>query len=440
MTFQDRLLWRLFKINRTNSDDRNAWYLVVEIFWASILGSVGAFNAAFAIRLGADNFQVSLLSSIPALLAVVVSMPAGHFLQKRARRTPWIFGSLFLYRASFLLIAAAPWIRLPGIPEGLLVVLLLVVFTAPAHFFNVGWIAMLGEIVPESRRAAVFTGRNIVNQVTVSIMVFLCGLWLSRAAFPGNYQALYLVGFVAAAISSLVLLKLHVPDSPAPAADVEKAAPIPGRRQSPLAFARETLAEIREHPAFLRITLNTLMHGFGIWMAGPLYALYFVRHLNAPDSWLGLNGTIASIGTIAGYSFWRWLMPRWGEQKSLKRMIVLAGVYPILVGFTPSLPIILAYGVINGIISPGINLAHFNTLLSVTPANARPKFTSIYMTIMNLGAFVMPMISIAISNKIGLAPMLVIAGVLSIAGSTSFWWRPVLQERAAPVTPLLEEA
>jgi Na+/melibiose symporter-like transporter len=240
------------------------------------------------------------------------------------------------------------------------------------------------------------------------------------------------IGFAAAAASSYFILKLRVPPSPAPVQVEEK------KRQSAVDFLKDTRDAIRSEPAFLRITLNTFMHGCGIWMAAPLYALYFVRQLGAPDSWLGLNGTIASIGTIAGYSFWRWLMPRWGEANSLKRMIVLAGVYPVLVGLTPSLPVILAYGVLNGIISPGINLSHFNTLLKVTPAHSRPRFTSIYMTIMNVGAFVMPMISIAISDKIGLAPMLIIAGVLSILGSTSFWWRPVIREEEV-VMPFAEE-
>ena len=80
MDRKNQLLWRFFKINLAKVDDRNAWYLVLEIFWASILGSVATFNAAYAIRLGADNFQVSLLSSIPALVAVLVSFPAGVFL------------------------------------------------------------------------------------------------------------------------------------------------------------------------------------------------------------------------------------------------------------------------------------------------------------------------------------------------------------------------
>lgn len=428
----DNLLWRFFKINLSNHDDSNAWYLVVEMFWASILGSVATFNAAYAIRLGADNFQVSLLSSIPALMAVIVSYPAGQFLQRQSRRMPWILGSLLVYRASFLLVAASPWLNFLGIQPGLTAVLILVVGTIPAHFFNVGWIAMLGDVVPEQRRAAVFAARNITNQVTISVVVFLCGQWLSRIVFPVNYQVLYAFGFLTSMLSMYYLFKLRVP-----ASMIYEVVETPRRRSlrdlsvSLIQSAKSLRQEMADNPAFFRITRNTFLHGIGVWMAAPLYTLYFVRQLNASDAWLGINGTIASLGTIAGFSLWRWLVVRWGEPICLKRTVVLIGVYPILVGLTPSLPVILAYGVLNGLISPGLSLSHFNTLLTVTPSNARPRFTAMYITMMNIGAFIGPLVSVAIANEIGLAPMLVISGLLSVIGSTSFWWSPVIRREKA---------
>lgn len=429
MSTRDRLLWHFFKINLANQDDRNAWYLVLELFWASILGSVATFNAAFAIRLGADNLQVSLLTSIPALMAVLVSIPAGRFLAKQKRRSPWVFGSLLVHRMGYLLVAASPFLKIEGLNPGLLVVLILCIISAPAHFFNVGWMPLLADVVPEHRRAAVFAARNIVSQATVSLTVFLCGQWLSRVVFPLNYQVLYFVGFLISMVSMVLLFRMHIPDSYVS----EETARAKARIRSVPHLLRLVREAMTAHQGFMRITANTLMHGIGIWMAGPLYALYFVRQLEASDAWLGLNGTVGSIGTILGYSFWRWLMARWGEPVSLKRTIVLAGVYPLLVGLTPSLPVILLYGMLNGlIIAPGINLSHFNILLKVTPPDARPQYTSIYITIMNIGAFICPLISVAIANVIGLGPMLVVSGLLSIIGSSSFWWHPVKIEATEP--------
>jgi len=425
MSPYQRLIWHFFKIDLNNKDDRNAYYLVYEIFWASILGSAATFAAAFAIRLGANNVEVGLLTSIPALMAVLVSIPAGQFLERQARRTPWVWGSLLLHRTGFLVAAIAPWIQIPGISPGLLVVLIISINSATAHFFNVGWIPLLADVVSEERRAAVFTGRNIVYNATLSLCGFLFGQWLQAIAFPINYQSMFLIGWVASMISMVALFKMEVSETPSARA-VE--APVGSLFRQLGEQFRTLRAAFSTSPEFMRITRNTLLHGIGIWLASPLYVLFYVRQLDAPDAWLGLNATVASLGTIVGYTFWRSLMNHWGEQPTLKRTIVLAGVFPALVGLMPSLTPILLLSALNGLVVPGINLSHFNTLLRAMPAESRPSYTAVYMTIMNVGAFISPLIGVAIADVIGLGPALVFSGVLSIIGSASFILWPVVKE------------
>ena len=184
----------------------------------------------------------------------------------------------------------------------------------------------------------------------------------------------------------------------------------------------------KRSPGFLRITRNTLMHGIGIWLATPLYVVFFVRNLGASDAWLGLQGTTASLATIAGFAIWRWIMARWGEPATLKRTIVLLGFYPVLVGLLGNLNLILFAVALNGLITPGVSLSHFNSLLKVTPEEKRPEYTALYFTIVNVGIFICPMLGVAIANTFGLAPTLIACGLLSVLGSTSFWWWPVRKD------------
>ena len=144
---------------------------------------------------------------------MLVSFPAGQFLQRRTRRMPWILGSLALYRAGFLLVALTPLIHIAGLSQGTLVVILLVATSAPAQFFNVGFLPMLATIIPEDKRAAVFTARNMVVNASLSLCVFLIGQWLSRVSFPINYQVMYVFGFLTSLLSLFFLVKLQVPDS-----------------------------------------------------------------------------------------------------------------------------------------------------------------------------------------------------------------------------------
>jgi MFS family permease len=184
---------RFFNLNPALPEDQNARFLIIEIFWASMLASAATFNAAFSLRLGATNAEVGLLTSIPALMAVLFSIPAGNFLNKISRRKPWILGSLVLYRSAFLVIALLPFIYQPNRKLAVIVIALLVLFSSSAHFFNVGFIPMLSDVVPIGKRASVFSARNIVYNLSLSICGFLFGIWLDKIIFPANYQILILL-------------------------------------------------------------------------------------------------------------------------------------------------------------------------------------------------------------------------------------------------------
>ena len=414
-------MYRLFHLDLGQKSDRNAWYLVLEMFWAAILASAALFNAAFALRLGATNTQIGLLTSLPALLAVIVSIPAGRFLQRKRRHKPWILTALTLARSGYLLVALLPWLHLAGMPLGEQVILALIAFTIPVHFFNVGFIPMLAEVISEERRAAIFSARNIAYNASVTVLVFLFGQWLSRVPFPVNYHAMFIFGFATSMLSLFYLIKVDVPDFPA----IQP-------QERPRLSLKEQVRQLREsaasYPGFFRITTNTFLHGMGVWMAAPLYILYFVRNLGASDAWIGLQAMIASSGIILGYMLWRCILIRWKESKTLKRTIVCLGLFPVLVGLSPSLTPILLAVALNNLIVPGVNLSHFNTLLKVTPPDKRPEYTALYMAFVNIGIFIFPMLGVALANWLGLRPVLIGCGIFSILGSTSFWFRPVVSE------------
>jgi MFS family permease len=413
-----RWLARILRPDLAATDDRNAWNLCVEIFWASILGSAAAFNAVFAVRLGATNADIGLLNSIPALLAVLVTIPAGRFLEQRARRKTWVLGSLTIHRAGYALVALIPWLPAAGLNLGAVTVALLIAMSIPAHFFGVGFNSMLADVIPERRRATVFATRNIISSGMASVGVLLAGQWLDHITFPFNYQVMFMVGFLASMLSLYYLVKVQVPDSPL--------APPMARMTRSWPDQWQALQQaMRDNGQFVRITVNTLFYGLGAWTASPLYILYFIRELGASDAWIGLLGTIGNVTAITGYALWRWVMGRWGESKTLKRTVLGAGLYPLLVGLSPMLtPILFAAG-LNGLISPGINLSHFNTLLKVCPEARRPSYIGLYTTIMNAGAFVCPLLGIALAERFGLAPTLIGCGVFWVLGSTTFWIWPV---------------
>jgi MFS family permease len=412
---------RLLHIDLTNPTERNSWYLVLEIFWATFLGAAASFNAAFAIRLGATDTQVGLLTSLPALLAVLVLIPAGRFLNTRKNHKAWLLGSLALYRSGFLVVAIIPWLKFAGINQGALLVFWLVFLSMPVHFFNVGFYPMLTEVIPPSQRVNVFTARNVIYNAALSVCVYFYGQWLNRIEFPINYQLMYVVSYFVALLSLYYLVKIQIPEKSVHIHVQE-------RKQSLAASFRAIRKDLAEYPDYRRIVSNTLLHSIGLWMASPLYMLYYVRDLQADDAWIGLLGAVSSLATIGGFLIWRNQMQRLGELRILKFTIVLGGLYPLLVGLTHSLTPILIWVAINGLVAGGISLSHLNTLLRVTPEKDRPGYTAFYMTVMNIGAVISPMIGVALSELFGFPIILSLCGLLSIIGSFSFWVWPIKSE------------
>jgi MFS family permease len=397
----------------------NSWYLCVEVFWASIYASGLSFAGAYAIRLGASNSAVSLLSSVPALSAAVLLLPFGHFQQSLARPSRWILISLLIARAGTLLYVLAPWLHVGAITAGAWFVFFFSLLTIPNNFFNLGFVPFLARVLPEHDRADTFAARNVLGGAVGSVCTYGFGLWLVWAAFPGNYQAMFAFGIVTALLSCLYLFKVRIVEIPRVTARVST---------DWRTFFSEWLAFFkaswRVRP-FWQITLNTFLYAVGMWAAGPLLLLYYVRTLGASDAWLGLLASVTNLSAIFGYLFWQRVIRRWGEGKTLRYTIIAMGVYPLLVGAIPSLTAILVVALLNGVVTAGVNLTHLNTFLTAIPEGEAHNYTALHQTLMNVGAFICPTIGILLANQLGFAPVLIGCGVLAILGGFSFWVWPV---------------
>lgn len=426
---QSNLIMRLFHLNLKRQDDRNAWYLILEIFWASLLASAASFNAAFALRMGASNADIGLLNSIPSLLAIIIAIPAGRFIAGLTRRKPWIIGSLAVHRGAFIFIVLLPFLAGTGLSLGSIAVWIMILIGIPAHFFNIGFTPMLADIISEERRAVVFSARQIVYNAAVSILIFSLGKFLQLAPYPFNYQIMFTVGIITSIVSIYYLVKVNVPDHPPAAVTTE-----PVSLKNEFALLRTALFQ---QPGFGAIVRNTFLQSFALWAANPLYILYFIKVLKADESWLGLNGTIVSIVTIFAYMIWRKWMGSLGESKTLKITIAIASTYPLLVGFSPSLTVILLAGALFSFFNAGVGLSHINTLLRVIPEDKRPQYIAFWTVLMNIGAFIAPLISVQVANLIGLVPTLIGCGAIATLGALSFTIWPI--QTPPPTAPALPE-
>ncbi len=401
------------------ADARNARLLYREIFFSSILGGIIAFNSAYVLRLGATNTDISLLSALPALMAMLVAVPAGLFLQGRDKPKRWILTALGVHWTGFLLLAFVPFFHISWLPPGRLAVLLLVAFGVPAHIWGVGSQSWMAEVVPEQHRMQVFSVRQFIGSSVTSVITYAVGLGLSQTLFPNNYQVLYLAGWLCGMISLAHLARVRVNHRPPPPRP-------PAKPKQPWHAWRPWPADLLQpqHRDFVVIMLNSVAHSVGLWMAGPLYILRYVRELGASDAWLGLHATVGGVATIVGLLFWRWAGPRLKEDRTFRITILSVGFFPALVALVPGLTPILVLDALNGLFSGGINVSYSTVLIKALPEDRRTEFYGLFATVLNIGAFIAPLIAVVLADRFGIRNMLLVCGILAGLGSLTHWiWR-----------------
>src|SRR5512137_2651954 len=82
---------------------RNFRYVLIDAVGVSISNIAAPFLPVFLTRLGASNFQVGLLSSMPGVTGLILAILVGRFLQTRKRIVPWFSLSRLMVISSYAL-------------------------------------------------------------------------------------------------------------------------------------------------------------------------------------------------------------------------------------------------------------------------------------------------------------------------------------------------
>ena len=176
---------------RTDSSVRRANYrhLYADTAWYGLLaGSTIAFVAVFAARIGADSFQISLLAAGPALINLLLSIPAGRWLEKRSL-TRASFWAAILHRIGYVVLIPLPWL-FAGRLQIWAIVLITLLMSIPGTFLAIGFNAMFADAVPVDMRGELVSKRTALTSIIMTAATLLSGQLLvwDQIAFPLNIK------------------------------------------------------------------------------------------------------------------------------------------------------------------------------------------------------------------------------------------------------------
>ncbi|MBO9309144.1 MAG: MFS transporter [Chloroflexi bacterium] len=384
---------------------RNIRYLYLEIAFASVLGAIVTFHAAFVVRAGGGEELVALLSAIPALVSAVFSIPSARLLERLPNRRRWIFGSLLLTRVSTGAIALLP-ILFPQDAAAWLVALV-ILLSLPTIFFTNGFQALLAEIIPERQRATVFSVRQSIWAIGIVVTSLLAGLWLDSAPFPLNYQLMYAFGFLVSLGSQHYLNRLILPES--------RLTPVATRKT-----ARADAPPAQLNANIRRMLFNSLVYHAGLTLPLALFTVYYIERLEASDAWIGLNSAVGFAGMVMGNLLWMRLLRRRSYSWALRTASLLTWIFPVGIVLFPDLTAILFINWLVNLFHPGVELGSLNVMLKLGAGEHRATYMGWYNAVLNLSLFAAPLAGVWLAERFDIPTVLLLSGGLRIAGGALF--------------------
>ncbi len=394
-----------------DQEDRNIFWLHGDIAMQGIVaGGAAAYLSVFAVRLGASTLMVGLLTSLPALITAIMSIPAGRFVGRQARLVPVVVWSRASFRMAYLFIALVPWL-LPGAAPAAIVVIWSLAAVGSA-FAMVSFTAAMGEAVPPRRRASIISLRYAIHAVVTAITLPITGRILDSLPFPLGYQVVFFISFVAAMLSVWSYSRIRLPDQRVrpPAVSIE---PVRAR-------FRSAIASVRSQGGFLAYLGSSALFRLGINLPAALFSIYWVKHLGLSDSAIATVTMINSVCAVVGYFYWGNMAKRRGHGPVLVISALGLSLYPLITALSRSLAPLLLASVVGGWFSAGINLALFNVLLAVAPREGRSSYVAMDSVVSNSVAFLGPILGSYLTGLVGIQIALAGAAVVRLAGGLLF--------------------
>jgi MFS family permease len=405
-------LYRWFTNPNVGPEVKKSNFLFVQIdaIGIGLANAAAPFLPVFLTRLGATNFQVGLLTSMPALTGLLLAIIVGRFLQTRTSILPFFSAARLLVVLSYALTGLVPFL----VPRDYLIFSVLAIWAAatlPQTVVNILFSVVMNQVSGPNGRFELMSRRWSIMGFTTSIAVIITGYVLDHLGFPFNYQVVFLALSVGGLISFYFSSRLDLPPS----------VPITVDRQIGLRNQVKSYFDLifSEKP-FINFAIRRFVFLAGISLATPLFPLYFVRQLNASDAWIGIINTSSTAVMIIGYFLWVNRSRRQGTRVVLLWTTAGLAIYPILVALTGRVEMVVVLAGLAGIFQAGCDLVFFDELMRTIPGNYSATFVSFAQSMQYLSTMIAPVVGTTLADSIGLSGALIVAGVIRLTGFILF--------------------
>lgn len=405
----------------------NFKHLYHDVFWWGILaGSTVSFISIYLTRLSATSIQLGLLTAGPAVVNLFIAMPVGHWLKSHALiKTSFKYSIIF--HLGYLLLIALPWFFTDRI-QIWVILLIYLIAAIPGTVLTISYNAMFADLVAPEWRPTVVGRQMALVSLSMTLTSLGSGYLLDHLLFPHNYQIVFTIGVIGAAMSSYHLSRLQ---------PVDTLPPRIGRPLSDLArHSGSGSGDVQQKSNGLRFLLRAerrnwlhldLLRGpFGLFMLAylafyvtqnmpfPLFPLYLVNQLGLSEGAISIGSALFFTTVMAISLSLNWFTQKFGQKTVLVTGAFAYALFPLMISTWPSLGMIWLAHAVGGVSWGLVGSASFNQLMDRIPADDRPAHMAINHITMNVGILAGSFLGPLLGNAIGLQHAIFAAGALRL--------------------------
>jgi hypothetical protein len=397
-----------------NIDKNNFINVQIDGIGVALAGAAAQFLPIFLTRLNASALQVSLLTTMPAVTGMFLALILGRFLQRQRSVIPWFSGARLLVIMCYALTGIASIF----LPIDIVVPFILVIWafaTLPQTIVAIAFSVVMNAVAGPEGRYELMTHRWSILGTTTAITVMIIGQILDRIAFPLNYQIVFIALSLGGLISYYFSSHIRIP-------------PVEPKPEQPVhnvfEMVRNYTRQVTSEKPFMNFLTKRFVFLTGIAMTAPLFPLYYVRVIQASDSWISVINTSQTAILIFGYFFWSRQSRRHGSYRVLVLTTLGLALHPIIVAMLTQSWQIAIFAGFAGIFQAGLDLVFFDELLRTVPPEYSATFVAFAQSIQYFSSVASPIIGSAIANTFGIGTGLLIAGLIRLTGFGLFaFWK-----------------
>ncbi|MDF2960081.1 MAG: major facilitator superfamily 1 [Paenibacillus sp.] len=401
-----------YKVLRDNIRN-NLWN---GIFWSIGFNFVTPFIGVLAARLGATNSDYALLSSVPALLTILINLPASMIIARFRHQKRIIAGLILLCRFFYFLLIFVPYLQVSPM---MALIILVGLYNAVNSVIAVAWQSMMGEIIPASYRNRVLAQRNIWTGICGMVIAFVAGYGIDRFPYPYGYQLAFAIGFAAAVVETWYFMKLRIPSEETVGLHQESGQQIQDTRKklAPNWVERFNLNHGRAYYLFCVSAIVFIFSWQAVW---PVYTKIKVDTLLATNTMMSIDTIVGAVGALLGFQMWARIADRKGTGWSLFGSTLMLAVTPYFWLYVPNMNWVYAYDFIGGIATAGFQQAVFNRLLEIVTDQGRQRAIAVYTTLTQVSAIFAPIAGMQLYSYVTYEACMSILGSARVIGSLCF--------------------